>query len=223
MEKQENKIYSALVRAQASFEPVIYDKVNPHFKNKFASLAAIRKATQKALSENGIAVIQPWTHADNGDIIIHTKIIHESGECIDSSCVLTRQDKTDQQVGSSITYNRRYQMASILGVSGEEDDDAEVAEGRGYTGYNKKPEQLSKKNQTSSKEAASEAISLGKPFQNLKSSMEAEGIDTTRLEEWVSLRCQSRGQSPDDTVKECNNRFQKFKESFVKWSENVPT
>lgn len=80
-----------------------------------------------------------------------------------------------------------------------------------------------KKMQPEEKETASEAISVGKPFQNLKSSLEAEGIDTARLEEWVFLRCQSRGQSPDDTFRECNNRFQKFKESFVKWSENVPT
>lgn len=125
---EQAKIYAALVKAQIEFEPVLFDSVNPHFKSKFASYASIRKATFPHLNKHGIAVSQPWEHVpgSSGDIILFTKLIHESGECIISSCLIAKGTKTDQQIGGSLTYQRRYQLASILGISAEEDDDGNM-------------------------------------------------------------------------------------------------
>jgi len=120
------KIYAALIKARSEFKTVLFDKTNPHFKNKFSSLAAINDATLNALSKNGLAVIQPWKYLENGDTVIETIIIHESGESIKSSCII-KCGKTEQQFGSAVTYMRRYQLSSILGIVGEEDDDAEQA------------------------------------------------------------------------------------------------
>ena len=124
------KIYAALIKAKAEFKPVIFDKVNPHFKAKFASLKAIEDATHEALAKNGLTIIQPWAYLENGDTVIITSIIHESGEHLDSRVILSRGNKTDQQFGASVTYMRRYQAASLLGVVGEEDDDGESDQGR---------------------------------------------------------------------------------------------
>lgn len=125
-----SKLYAALIKAQSEFKTVTFDKVNPHFKSKFASLAALQTGTQQALHKNGLSIIQPWEHAANGDLIIYTKIIHESGESITSSCLVPRGTKTEQQMGSAISYARRYQYSSLLAVNGEEDDDAEATENR---------------------------------------------------------------------------------------------
>lgn len=119
------KLYASLVKARKEFKTVVFDKTNPHFKNKFASLAAINEATLEALGKYGLAIIQPWEIMENGDTKVETWIIHESGEHIKSSC-LVKSGKTDQQFGSSVTYMRRYQAASMLGVVGEEDDDGEI-------------------------------------------------------------------------------------------------
>lgn len=120
-----NKLYESLAKAQQEFELVAFDKTNPHFKNKFASLASIRKSTQPALSKHGISLIQPWQQLPNGDIVIYTKLLHASGQSIESSCVVVRGNKNDQQFGASVTYMRRYQISSLLGISAEEDDDGE--------------------------------------------------------------------------------------------------
>lgn len=126
---ENSKIYAALIKAKTEFKPVIFDKVNPHFRNKFSSLIAINDATIEALAKNGLMAIQPWKHLDNGDTVVETILIHESGETIRSSCIV-KSGKTDQQFGSSITYMRRYQLASVLGIVGEEDDDGEADQGR---------------------------------------------------------------------------------------------
>lgn len=124
-----NKIYSALIKARAEFKPVIFDKVNPHYKNRFASLAAINEAIVEPLAKYGLTYIQPWHQLENGDMVLETIILHESGESIKSSCLI-KSGKTDQQLGASSSYMRRYQLSSLLGIVGEDEDDGESDEGR---------------------------------------------------------------------------------------------
>lgn len=116
-------LFEALALAQGEFDQVVFDK-RSHYGG-YATVSAIRKATQPSLSKFGLAVIQPWEGQANGDIIIQTRILHKSGEQIVSSSLIVKGNKNDQQLGSSITYTRRYQLASILGIYAEEDDDAE--------------------------------------------------------------------------------------------------
>lgn len=132
MENQvkKNQLYAALAKAQGEFETVVFDKFNPHYKNKYASIAAIRKAIEPALCKYGISMIQPWEMRDNGDIVLYTKLLHESGEEISSSCLIAKGNKSDQLMGASVTYMKRYQMSSLLGIFAEEDDDGELSEGR---------------------------------------------------------------------------------------------
>lgn len=130
MSESNAKIYAALVKARAEFKPVHFDKVNPHFRSRFASLAAINDAVVDSLAKNGLATIQPWKDMENGDVLLETILVHESGSEIRSSCRVVRTGKTDQQFGASCTYIRRYQLSSLLGVIGEDDDDGESNQGR---------------------------------------------------------------------------------------------
>ena len=129
IQEQNNNIYSALVKARAEFKPVLFDKVNPHFRSRFASINSINDSTVEYLSKYGLMIIQPWKHLENGDIILETIIIHSSGERITSSCII-KAGKTDQQFGASCTYMRRYQLSSLLNIVGEDDDDGESNQGR---------------------------------------------------------------------------------------------
>lgn len=124
------EVYKKLAQAQAEFEAVVFDKVNPHFKSKYASLAAIKDAIEPALHKYGFAIIQPWECLENGDIRLSTALLHESGEKIQLASSIIKNGKTDQQLGCSITYQRRYQISSALFLFAEEDDDGELSEGR---------------------------------------------------------------------------------------------
>jgi len=124
-------INAMLVRAQREFTPVVFDKFNPHFKNKYASLASIKNAIQPSLNKHGFFISQPFEWKESGDIVLSTRLVHESGAIIElASCLIKKEGKDDQKFGGAITYQRRYQLSSAFFLFAEEDDDGEAAVGR---------------------------------------------------------------------------------------------
>ena len=125
-----SEIYKKLAQAQSEFDAVVFDKINPHFKSKYASLAAIKDAIEPALHRNGFTILQPWESLDNGDVKLTTVLLHESGEKIHLASSIIKGGRKDQEMGASFTYQRRYQISSALFLFAEEDDDGELTEGR---------------------------------------------------------------------------------------------
>lgn len=120
-------ISAALVAAHAGMDNVPKDATNPHFKNHYASLAAVIDASKPALLAQGIVVIQGLGELVNGALHVTTRLLHgPSGEWIEStmSVPLTKQDA--QGAGSAATYGRRYGLAAILSLA-QVDDDGEEA------------------------------------------------------------------------------------------------
>ena len=129
-----DKIAAALVIAQGCIETVSLNKTNPHFKSKYADLAAIREACRVPLAQNSLAVIQsPATTMGritlaNGRVVLTTMLLHTSGQWLKSTLELKpERAESPQSVGSAITYARRYSLAAILGIVAEEDDDGNAA------------------------------------------------------------------------------------------------
>jgi hypothetical protein len=119
-------ISAAFVKAQAAFAPALKNATNPHFRNKYADLAACIDAVIDALNANGIALIQQAHEAENG-VAIETVFLHESGERISGGVLRIPCAKQDPQgYGSAITYARRYSLMAACGIA-PEDDDAEGA------------------------------------------------------------------------------------------------
>lgn len=122
-----SEIAKALAAAQAEMSNAVLNKTNPHFKSRYADLAAIRDAVMPALTKHGIAVIQlPTIH--NGAFVLITHLRHGGGEIIESIYPLPGSSGKPQEIGSAITYARRYSLAAMCGISAEEDDDANAAE-----------------------------------------------------------------------------------------------
>lgn len=120
-------IFAALVAAKKAFKPLVKNNFNPHFKNAFADLTAINEATQDALLKHGLTVIQFLATADGG-ISIGSRLVHSSGEWVEIEPAFIPATKPDAQgYGSAATYGRRYQIAALLGLSAEDDDDGNGA------------------------------------------------------------------------------------------------
>lgn len=115
-------IYSAFVSAQKGFAPALKANTNPHFKSKYADLAACVEAVIDALNENGIALIQK-THLDETGVTVETVFVHESGEAMDGGKLHVPAAKQDPQgYGSALTYARRYSLMAACGIAPEDDD-----------------------------------------------------------------------------------------------------
>jgi hypothetical protein len=128
--EQTNEIAGALVKAQASMKNAALNKVNPHFKSKYADLAGIRDTVIPALTANGIALVQTLDMGMGGTAAVMTRLLHVSGQWIESLCPIPPAPDM-QKMGSAITYARRYSLSAICGIAADEDDDGNQAAEQG--------------------------------------------------------------------------------------------
>lgn len=126
------KIAPSLLKAQRKMGAASKGAANPYFKSKYADLGAVMEVVKDPLNEENITILQP-AYSKDGSHFVETTLVHESGEWISSEPLKLELNKTDmQQLGSAITYARRYTLQSLLGIPAE-DDDGEVAVGRAKT------------------------------------------------------------------------------------------
>jgi len=120
-------VAKALVAAQAELKNPPLDKTNPHFKNRYASLAGVRDAITPVFAKHGLAVVQSTGSTSRGPVVT-TMLVHVSGEWLLADPLELPAGKQDAQgYGSAITYARRYALAALANVTGDDDDDGEGA------------------------------------------------------------------------------------------------
>lgn len=130
---------AALVAAQADLKAVGKDSVNPHFKNRYASLDNIVEAVRPALAKHGLAVIQGTASTLTNDaggltgFAVETMLVHKSGEWLSNVAVVPLAKIDAQGAGGALTYGRRYGLSALLSLSTDEDDDGNTASERPQT------------------------------------------------------------------------------------------
>ena len=115
------KLIPALVKARLAFKPIAKDRINPHYKTKYATLDSVLDAVTEPLAANGLAIVQTVNPVAEQPILT-THLYHESGESIESNYPLPAI-ADPQKLGAAITYARRYALCAILSVTADEDDD----------------------------------------------------------------------------------------------------
>ena len=116
------EIAQALVKAQKAFGPALKTSSNPHFKSRYADLAACVEAVMDGLNANGIALVQQTHECDTG-VIVETVFVHESGTTFSAGKLHVPAVKHDAQgYGSALTYARRYSLMAACGIAPEDDD-----------------------------------------------------------------------------------------------------
>lgn len=124
--EQLDQIAGALAAAQGQIRAAAKDSLNPHFGNRYADLASVWDACREPLSSNGLAVVQQPIDSEAG-MALRTLLVHKSGQWIASNTRLVGNVGGMQQLGSSLTYARRYGLAAMIGVVADEDDDGNAS------------------------------------------------------------------------------------------------
>lgn len=139
------ELLTALAKAQGKISAAKKDSTNPHFKSKYADLAACWEAIKEPLSSNGLSLTQWVTTAEKGVSVV-TVLGHSSGEFMSSEATFPVKDiGNPQSMGSSITYARRYCLSAAIGLVADDDDDGNAASQKpAYVPQVKKPELMTK-------------------------------------------------------------------------------
>lgn len=143
-------LYGALAKAQGAMSnpdrnrtvTVRSDKGNYSFD--YATLDNIIDTARKALSTNGISVVQMLERDDTGATVMVTRLLHSGGGMIMNEMPISLPGPDErgrppkiQELGSIITYARRYAICAMLNIAAEEDDDGNSG---AATAKDRKPE-----------------------------------------------------------------------------------
>lgn len=144
------ELFEALARAQANFDQVkksgkanIPTKSGANYSYNFAKLSDVLAATVPALNAEGIYFSQHPNYSLNGNgamVTIVSTLSHKSGAEITYESIPLFYNMNDaKQAGSVMTYLRRYGACQLLGIEGDDDDDAQVATmNNSYNNYKSK-------------------------------------------------------------------------------------
>jgi|JI10StandDraft_1071094.scaffolds.fasta_scaffold788565_2 hypothetical protein len=121
-------IYPAIITLQSQMTTIKRDKTVSTGKYKFnyAPLDSIMETIKPLLIAQGLAVVQA-VDADT----LSTRLIHTSGEWIESETFLNREHASMQGFGGEVTYKRRYALSALIGLVSDDDNDAPETKKRG--------------------------------------------------------------------------------------------
>lgn len=129
-----DKLAAALVAFQGQAPAIpknrtakIPTKSGPGYSYRYADLSDMWDAIRRPLHANGLAVTQLLCASSPGCMGIKTTIWHESGQNVTDMCEFPVAGKSPQEVGSAVTYYKRYALGAALGLSTDEDDDGNAA------------------------------------------------------------------------------------------------
>ena len=123
------KAQSAISSPSRNREVKVKTKSGYTYTFRYATLDHIIEAIRKPLTENGLWFTQVLESDEGGKYRLITRLLHESGESIESRTPLLVENAGSQGFGSALTYMRRYALTALLGIAADEDDDANTADG----------------------------------------------------------------------------------------------
>ena len=128
LENANAALFAAIAQAQGEVENATKSATNPHFKSRYADLAEVLNAVRPVFARHGLAIIQSVS-SDQQLVTVATTIAHKEGGFVTSSMSCTSPTSKIQDLGSMVTYLRRYSVAAMTCIS-QADDDGNVASQR---------------------------------------------------------------------------------------------
>ena len=132
-----SSLAAALAKVQGQLTAVRKDKTAQVRSEKgsysygYADLASVQDAVFPLMAAEGLAWVTCPTYDDAGRYVLAYTLMHgPSSETIQGSYPLPDPTRgTPQQIGSAITYGRRYCLSAVVGVATEDDDGKAASDG----------------------------------------------------------------------------------------------
>ena len=103
------------------------DGLNPHYRNRYATLAATMGEVRKACKARGIAYVQLLSGTREEGLTLRSAVTGAGGSWMELSSMPVAWADDPQRLGSALTYAKRQLAQCDWGIVGDDDDDAEAA------------------------------------------------------------------------------------------------
>lgn len=121
-EEKEETFLQRLLKAKMEIGKVYRNAENKHLKSKYADLNSILDTCEPVLLKHGILIMQPIV-----DGMVFTRLVDVETKDTLESWISIPEIANPQQLGSAISYFRRYTLSSLLSISTTDDDDGSGA------------------------------------------------------------------------------------------------
>lgn len=142
---EKGSLAQSLVNFQAATQPIprkktvtVQTRTGGRYTFDYAPHEVILEAIKDDLAANDLAVVQPLTSDSEGRLFVQTIVVHASGETLESLTPVNTANLSNQEIGSAVTYMRRYALSAMLGLATDDDDDANLADGNNATEVQKR-------------------------------------------------------------------------------------
>lgn len=128
------EVATALAKAQGKFPPIPKSKTatvrsaKGDYSYNYADISDVLAAVRPVLSSEGLALLQAVETSEQGRMQLKTMLVHGASGQFIGSVITLRSGGGPQDLGSELSYNRRYSATALLGVAAEEDDDGSRAQ-----------------------------------------------------------------------------------------------
>lgn len=121
-----NELLAALADVQSELPTM--PKSKQAYGYKYTDLDTITQTIKPILSKHGIGYMQSVGGLTENELTLTTRIFSRKGEYIEDTAALPAitgtKNNAAQTLGMSITYMRRYALCAMLGITSDEDVDA---------------------------------------------------------------------------------------------------
>ena len=129
--EQINELAPALSKLQSSISNPVKDAKAHH--SRYASFPSVLNTIRPHLAANGLSIVQTSRKEElygSMHVIVTTRLLHSSGQWIQediSSAINVKAQNSIQDMGSLISYLKRYAIQGLVLIAGDDDDDGEAA------------------------------------------------------------------------------------------------
>lgn len=128
-----SEIAKALAKAQSELKPCPKNGFSRFMAKgkevtfEYSTIDDVLVCAIECLSKNEICVLQGATTQQTG-VMVETRLIHSSGQWISFEPLFMPCSSMDSHgIGSATTYGRRYSLCAAIGISGQKDEDGNIA------------------------------------------------------------------------------------------------
>jgi len=179
----------------------------------YATLQNIMRKVLPVLSKHGLSITQTFDGA-----CLETTLMHKSGQRITSTIPVDLKSGSMQEIGSRISYLRRYQISPLLGIVADADDDANIADGNEYK------KETPKKPATKPKETPIQTMikKFAKAKEVLKGKTGDDSIYYAALETLGVKHANEINKENELTIEDGNELLAEFRTFLAKPKETFP-
>ena len=121
-----NELLAALAEVQNELPTM--PKSSQAYGYKYTDLDTITQTIKPILHNHGVAYMQSVGGTSETAMTLTTRLFHKTGQFVEDTAALPKiantKNNAAQTLGMSITYMRRYMLCAMLGITSDEDVDA---------------------------------------------------------------------------------------------------